>query len=191
VARDHARRRKSTGNRKSATSVRQGAENTPRGRGLRLYLGGVVTGVFLSFIGWLATLPEPGTPETTGSAPPVPAEVPKPRFDFYTVLPTQEIEVREELVEPAADISKPTPGGAGEQYILQAGSFRQQEDARRRRAELILLGLNPQIEESQGDSGRVFRVYLGPFDSQDAMSRARGLTAGENIDTLVLKRGER
>jgi len=149
-----------------------------------------VTGVFLSFIGWLALLPGPGTPEEAAGAPPE-TEVPKPRFEFYTVLPNQEIEIEEdEEVEPAADVSKPVPSGAGEQYILQAGSFRQQEDARRRRAELILLGLNPQIEEAQGESGRVFRVYLGPFDSQESLSRARGLTASENIDTLVLKRGE-
>lgn len=187
---DHSTRKKAAGARKSAASTRPSGGNASRGRGLRLYLGGVLTGVFLSFIAWLATLPEPGVPEDTAGAPQAAAEIPKPRFDFYTILPESTIEVEEEVVEPAADIGIPAPTGLNEQYILQAGSFRQQEDAMRRRAELILLGLDPHVEEAQGDGGRVFRVFLGPFDSQDSMSRARGLTAGENIDTLVLKRNE-
>ena len=82
-------------------------------------------------------------------------------------------------------------GASGEVYLLQAGSFRQLEDADRRRAELLLLGLQPEIEETSGDNGRWFRVYLGPFDSRSTMSRARSLTAGQDIDTLVLKRDPR
>jgi cell division protein FtsN len=72
--------------------------------------------------------------------------------------------------------------------MLQAGSFRQKDDAERRRAELLLLGLEPKIEETSSDNGRWFRVFLGPFESQESMSRARGLTANQDIDTLVLKR---
>ena len=176
--------------RKTAAGPRHSGGNVARGGGLRLYLGGVLTGVFLSFIAWLATLPEPGAPEETAAAAQAAAEVPKPRFDFYTVLPEHTIEVEEEIVEPAADISKPAPAGSNEQYLLQAGSFRQQTDAMGRRAELILLGLDPHVEEAKGNGGSVFRVFLGPFDSQDALSRARALTAGENIETLVLKRNE-
>jgi cell division protein FtsN len=72
---------------------------------------------------------------------------------------------------------------------LQAGSFRQREDADRRRAELLLLGLEPRVEEATGDNGRWYRVYLGPYDSRAKMARARSLTAGQDIDTLLLKRG--
>ena len=72
---------------------------------------------------------------------------------------------------------------------LQAGSFRQREDADRRRAELLLLGLEPKVEETNGDNGQWFRVYVGPFANRSAMAKARSLTAAQNIDTLVLKRG--
>jgi cell division protein FtsN len=147
-----------------------------------------MTGVFLSFITWLATLPEPGAPEDNAGTPQEPADIPKPQFDFYTVLPAQKIEPEEAVVEPAADLGKPARAGATEQYMLQAGSFRQRKDAMARRAELLLLGLEPSVKEAQGDSGPVFRVFLGPFHSADSMARARGLTAGENIETLVLKR---
>ena len=92
------------------------------------------------------------------------------------------------------EVPAPEPGTpaeaprSSEYYLLQAGSFRQQEDADRRRAELLLLGLEPTIRESTGDNGRWFRVYLGPFETRSKMSRARSLAAAQNIDTLVLKR---
>jgi cell division protein FtsN len=189
VAQDFAKGKKGKVNRRTSARGRNTGDSTSGGRGLRLYLGGVMTGVFLSFIAWLATIPEPGTPQAVATVPRE-DETPKPRFDFYTLLPAQTIQVEEETVEPAADVSKPPPSGPGEQYILQAGSFRQHEDAMRRRAELILLGLEPEISEAQGDNGRVFRVFIGPYSSLDQMSHARGLTTAENIETLVLKRSE-
>ncbi|MBT6126956.1 MAG: sporulation protein, partial [Halieaceae bacterium] len=90
---------------------------------------------------------------------------------------------------PGAESARPLANTAlSEYYLLQAGSFRQREDADRRRAELLLLGLEPSIEESTGENGRWFRVYLGPFGERSNMSKARSLTAGQNIDTLLLKR---
>jgi cell division protein FtsN len=154
---------------------------------------GVLTGVFLSFIGYLGTLSDPAAvvPESETTVQPEVEEVQKPRFDFYTKLKEETVEVAEiqETVEPAADVSKPPAAtGLPQPYLLQAGSFRQREDAERRRAELLLLGLEPNIEETNGANGRWFRVNLGPFESREHMSRARGLTANQNIDTLLLKR---
>lgn len=196
MAQDYAKRKKAQGKRKAGTGKSAARRNTtdspPRGRGLRLYLGGVLTGVFISFIAWLTTLPDPDAPrEEDKGTEQAAVEAPKPRWDFYELLPEQTIEVEvEEVLEPAADVSKPIEAGSPEKYILQAGSFRQEEDAKRRRAQLILLGLGPSIREAEDERGRLFRVYLGPFDSLDSVSRARGLTAGEGIETLVLKRGE-
>jgi cell division protein FtsN len=45
------------------------------------------------------------------------------------------------------------------------------------------------VEETNSDNGRWFRVYLGPFSSHAQMTRARSLTAAQDIDTLLLKRG--
>jgi cell division protein FtsN len=94
-------------------------------------------------------------------------------------------------MEPA-EMAKPrnTVAATTEVYLLQAGSFRQQDDADRRRAELLLLGLEPKVEEASGDNGRWFRVYLGPFESRSRMAKARSLTAAQDIDTLVLKRSQ-
>ena len=96
----------------------------------------------------------------------------------------------QDTVEPAADVRKPpTATELPEPYLLQAGSFRQHDDAERRRAQLLLLGLEPIIEEISNGNGIWFRVYLGPFESRELMVRARSLTTNQNIETLLLKRG--
>ena len=114
----------------------------------------------------------------------------RPRFDFYTNLTQESIDEVQDQVEPAADVRKPpTATELPEPYLLQAGSFRQHDDAERRRAQLLLLGLEPVIEEISSSNGIWFRVYLGPFESRELMVRARGLTTNQNIETLLLKRG--
>lgn len=109
---------------------------------------------------------------------------PKPRFDFYTVLPNQNLDLGAG-VEPA-ELTTAMEDSA--RYLLQAGSFRLRKDADRRRGELALLGLEASIEESRSDNGLWFRVYIGPFDSRSAMAQARSITAQQSIDTLLLRR---
>jgi cell division protein FtsN len=196
MAQDFAKRKKSSSSKtaapRKAQAQRHGGDKPSRASGVRPFLTGVMTGVFLSFLVYLGTLPDPVEPgqEVVSTEQPK-AEIPKPRFEFYEILPQQNIEVAEpaEVVEPAAELPKPAAATATPQpYFLQAGSFRQQEDAERRRAQLNLLGLQPTIEETSGDNGRWFRVSLGPYDSPDAIAKARGLLAGENIESVLLRR---
>jgi hypothetical protein len=190
VARDFAKSSQGGKRKPAARKKRAGGQQQSRnGGGWRWYGAGVLTGIFLSFLLYLGTLPGPGmntpSPEAGGGSE---ESVPKPRFDFYTLLPEQTIDVE---LQPG-EVQRPRgsqPAAPGEQYLLQAGSFRQREDADRRRAELLLLGLEPRVEEARGDNGLWYRVYLGPYDSRAAMARARSLTAGQDIDTLLLKRG--
>jgi len=207
VPQDFAKRRQNTATKKPAAHKvqarrREEEESQPRGKGFRLFMTGVLPGMFLSLLIYLNTLPKPtelGQDMASTPQPEAAAEIPKPRFEFYTMLQEQTMGAEEEVadeadeaepVEPAADVSKPpSPTAAPEPYFLQAGSFRQSEDAQRRRAELLLLGLDPNIEESTVDSGRWFRVSLGPFESHDDVSKARSLLAGQNIDSVLLKRG--
>lgn len=199
MARDYAKTRKTAGgnprrgappnkSKKARAKSSKAAPAERQGSAWRAYLAGLMSGVFISFLLYLANMPagdrpEPG-PEPAAAAV-VPAEPPKPRFDFYTMLPQQTIDGP---VEPA-DVAEPPGGAKPDVYLLQAGSFRQREDADRRRAELLLLGLEPRVEEADSDNGRWYRVYLGPFNSHPDMTRARSLTAGQDIDTLLLKRG--
>lgn len=176
--------------RKKQTQRRADKSQT-RGGGWRLYFAGVATGIFASFLTYLGTLSSPASyVQDQQALTEAEAKVPKPRFDFYTLLPEQTIEtdVEPATVERAADVSKPRTAASQDLYLLQAGSFRQRDDADQRRAQLLLLGLEPKVEEAVSDNGRWFRVYLGPFETHAAMARARSLTANQNIETLPLKR---
>ena len=195
MAQDFAKRKQGKSTRKAPArktqAQRRSGEGQSRGKGLRLYVAGVLTGVFLSFIGYLGTLPDPAVSATETGTPEQPEVViQRPRFDFYTNLTQESIDEVQDQVEPAADVRKPpTATELPEPYLLQAGSFRQPDDAERRRAQLLLLGLEPVIEETSSSNGIWFRVYLGPFESRELMVRARGLTTNQNIETLLLKRG--
>lgn len=187
MAREYARGSRS-GARKKPRAASRTAAPAPASP-WRWYGAGVATGVFLSLLLYLGTLPagnNPGAGSDAEVAAATSAEKapPKPRFDFYTMLPEQRIAVD---VEPA-QVATPRTEPQGETFLLQAGSFRQREDADRRRAELLLLGLEPRVEQASGEHGSFFRVYLGPFQTHAQMSRARGLTAAQNIDTLLMKR---
>ena len=156
----------------------------PRSGGaLRWYGAGLLSGLFLSLMLYLATLPpEPGE---AGSEPERNAAVSaSPEYEFWEVLPSQEITVD---VDPA-EVPRSRSSNDGSHFLLQAGSFREAEDADRRRAELLLLGLEPKGEETRGQNGRWFRVVIGPFESRSAMARARSLTAQQDIDTLLIQR---
>lgn len=146
-------------------------------------LGGLVIGV--ASMAWLTTTNEQAA--TALSDPVIAADAsaePKPRYDFFTVLPNQELDLASD-VEPAGLSNSDSDADL---YLLQAGSFRLQKDADRRRGELALLGLTATIEETRGENGLWFRVYVGPFESRSAMARARSITAQQSIDTLLLKR---
>jgi cell division protein FtsN len=176
-----------TRGRQRQTPRRQGASRRStgapgRGSALRWYAGGVASGIFASFIVYVATLP--GDPPPAPPEPDTAAAPAQPRYEFFEVLPQQRIEVEVDPAEVAAQRGTDT----AELYLLQAGSFRQAEDADRRRAELLLLGLEPRVEETSGSNGRWYRVVLGPFSSRSRMAAARSLTAQQNIDTLLLKR---
>ena len=104
-------------------------------------IGGLVIGV--ASMAWLTTQSEP--PAVTLSDPAATTDAspgPKPRYDFFTVLPNQDLDLASD-VEPAGLSEN---AADGDLYLLQAGSFRLQKDADRRRGELALLGLTAAIE---------------------------------------------
>ncbi len=166
---------------------------------------GVATGLFIAFIVYLAQVTpsmhqaalseqggEQGADRPTAqhkSAPKKTLSRIKPsdsgkgnktRFDFYTLLPEREVVVPE---APALEVK------AKYSYTLQAGSFRSHEDADRRRARLILLGMDVKIESSTGEEGSTWhRVLVGPFASRSKLAKARSTLINKGIDTLLLKR---
>ena len=125
----------------------------------------------------------------------------KPVFDFYTLLPESEVTVPN--VEPVPERQprgKVTPPSdkpvirvsettaKSRRYLLQAGSFRNEEDARRLRVELVLQGLEPKVEEVDVRNGETwFRVQLGPFSDQETLNKTQSVLAENRIDSLLLQ----
>ncbi len=171
------------GGKKKATNASRRQSAPPAAAPWPWFLAGLLCGVFLSGLVWLAAQqPDTAATEAVAQAGSEEAPRPQPRFDFYTLLPEQSIDVD---IDPEAMANTSAPR---DQFLLQAGSFKQADDADRRRAELLLLGLTATVEEASTDNGRWFRVYIGPFDSRSALQSARNRTAQEGIDTLLLKR---
>ena len=90
---------------------------------------------------------------------PVETPPPKPKFDFYTVLPETE------TVIPRQKSAKATKPEEGVSFVLQAGSFASFEDADQLKARLALTGLVAHIQKVTIEGrGEYHRVRLGPYE---------------------------
>ncbi len=124
---------------------------------------------------------------------------PKPRFDFYTILPEMEVVVPDpieeadsrttatvaaEATEPVARHSKSTDSASG--YMLQMGSFRNYADADRMKASLALVGIQAEIQKVSIRGGDIYyRVRSGPYDKAQVNS-LRAKLKEKNISSLVV-----
>jgi len=124
-------------------------------------------------------------PETQLDAEPDPATVTREnRFDFYDILPRSEVQA------PEVDVYRSTPRDAEPEhrFLLQAGSFRDADDAERMRAQLILNGF-PNVHTSQvsGENGVWYRVRTGPFDDRSSLNRAQDQLVRLRISPMVIR----
>lgn len=158
----------------------------PRVPGWIWLLTGVIAGVFISFLAFLADItPEPAPVIAKEKAPiskTKDTKRPPTKFDFYTLLPEREI------IVPVEKDSEEHPAQAMV-YILQAGSFRNLKDADRLRAQLILMGYETNVEEISAQNGDLWhRVQIGPFQSRSVVANARSKLISNGIEALLLKR---
>jgi cell division protein FtsN len=112
----------------------------------------------------------------TGPAAPEDDGVSRPRFDFYAILPEVEVKVPDwAFSEPSSVSSEPQVQEVAS-FVLQAGAFKNYEDADRAKANLALLGISANIQRVILNGRDVwFRVLIGPFsdvaDFDDARQR--------------------
>lgn len=173
---------------------------------------GLMVGLFGAFLFHLGKTQLQQGGQQTASKPQPKVETPTPKkdepkssddspqFDFYAVLPKMEVIVPKGEDDPQPSRRTP-PADAGtdgatevavadrqEQYLLQAGSFRRNDDADRRRGELILHGLTARIQPvSMGNGDTWYRVMVGPFDNANAAHRAQDKLASAGIETLAIR----
>jgi cell division protein FtsN len=159
---------------------------------------------------------QPAPDENKEQAAVAPA-TPKPRFDFYTLLPEMEVVVPErELsasrqqttppVQKAAPVVTATPAAASRpqqpaapvvttttkpqagSYYLQVGSFKNGAQAERFKAELAMQGLQTSIQTVTINNRDTYhRVRVGPFRDLGALDKTRQTLKKKGIDSTPIK----
>jgi len=180
------------------------------------FAGGLLIGLFITLLVWLKLVPEGPRKPTPASVarsysapreevarrelePPKAQSAPKPRFDFYTILPEMEVVVPDPEPEKGPAVAPANNGAApvvsagtktgtpSAYYMLQMGSFRKFTDADKLKASLALVGIEAEIQKFTLDGGEVFhRVRSGPYTSGQ-VNTLRTRLAQNNINSLVIK----
>ena len=136
-------------------------------------------------------LPESQVEVPAGAIP----EEQKPSTTPVPLTPEQEAERALALLEgrepPKITPPVATPEAAkavpSTQFFLQAGSFRNQNDADKLRAQIILLGQNVQIESGKVREETWHRVLVGPYASREQLAAAQKQLAGNGFSNLLLQ----
>lgn len=188
-------RKRSSGDTRRSGSDRRTPHKQPTsfawsafGTGMLVGALGTLTIAFLSpaFVSNTDQAPATVNPATAQSSDtPDGAQDPVTRFEFYDLL-------RQDQMPPPAKQNEPQQkDSTGENrvvYLLQAGSFRNLEDAQRLRANLLLLGLETYISEYRGERGVLWhQVRVGPFTQAIQAQRATTKLRENGIDPLPLR----
>jgi len=137
-----------------------------------------------------AAVPRPEPRANSADAEPatdVPTDAPAPQYDFYemlekfeVVVPEKERDTRPSNLPPAA-ITRPGT------YVLQAGVFRNADDAQRIRQQLALLGVTASVQRIAVDNDVRHRVRIGPLDNLDEVNAARRKLQDADIESIVIR----
>ena len=89
----------------------------------------------------------------------------------------------------AAPAAPPAAAAMDEKYIyfLQAGAFREINDAESMRGRLALQGVEALISERQVETGTLYRVRIGPFTQPEVMNRTRSKLADSGMEVAVVR----
>jgi cell division protein FtsN len=106
----------------------------------------------------------------------------KPRFDFYKILPGTEEAVTDK------EFKRASPAATKEVYFLQVAAFQSPADADNLKARLALAGIETQIQTATLPDGQVWhRVRVGPFSSQDELSKSRAALKENKLEANLIK----
>jgi cell division protein FtsN len=106
----------------------------------------------------------------------------KPRFDFYKILPGTEEAVTDK------EVTRTSPAATKEVYFLQVAAFQNPADADNLKARLALAGIETQIQTATLPDGQVWhRVRVGPFSSQDELSKTRAALKANKLEANLIK----
>ena len=132
--------------------------------------------------------PEPHHAVRADSDPAVAAKGEK--YDFYEMLPNFEVVVPEK----DKDVKRDQPAAAKIErpgvYVLQAGSYRNEADANRVRAQLALQGVDAKVQRVAVDADVWHRVRIGPIGNLEELNKVRKQLQAADVDALVIRVGD-
>ena len=137
-----------------------------------LLLGLFITG--LTLLNHKKT-PTPSKPAAAPQTTPPPTQ-PQPQFDFYTILPKEQIDITKLSALPKATTK----------YFLQVAVLSNDTNADHLKSELALLGFDVYINKIKTDNNKLLnQVNIGPyFSHQAALNDQQRLTAN-HIDSIL------
>lgn len=158
--------------------------------GVGLGIAVTVAGAMLP--GWLAKerVAVPVTAASPADVQPTKGDA-TTRYEFYERLPR--VRVGTDTTPYGGGASTPAPADAlpqeSPEFVLQAGSFRNREDADRLRVSLEEVGFNAiTTAVTLGGGTTRHRVLVGPFDSEPEVHRALTQLRERDIDALLMAR---
>jgi len=164
-------------------------------------IGGLAIGLFIAFLVYLDKQPPTEISfgdavktelekikqkKTSSAVKPASQHKQEPKFNFYTILPELEVLIPEDEIRPPEN--RKTPGtDVSKRYILQAGSFRNRQDAEKLKATVALLGLEASINQVSIDNEKWHRVRIGPVDNRRELNRNLNLLQRNNINAMAME----
>ena len=140
------------------------------------------------------TAPETPRPEPHRVAPVDPDATPTAsteKYTFYDRLPNFEVVVPEKDKEVVKrDLLVTAPIERPGVYVLQAGSYRNESDADRVRAQLALQGIQATVQRVAVDADVWHRVRIGPITKLDQLNKLRKQLEAADVDALVIRVGD-
>ena len=112
------------------------------------------------------------------------------KYDFYEMLPNFEVVVPEKDKEVKRDLPATARIERPGVYVLQAGSYRNQSDADRVRAQLALQGIDARVQRVAVDADVWHRVRIGPVTRLEDLNKLRKQLQAAEIDALVIRVGD-
>ncbi len=110
-------------------------------------------------------------------------------YTFYDKLKNFEVLIPEKEKDVHRDV-KPVPETRPGTYILQAGSYRNFEDADRIRAQLALQGVESKVQKVTVDSDTWHRVRIGPITNLAQLNGIRARLRQADVEALVIRVGD-
>lgn len=120
-------------------------------------------------------------------------EEPTRKFEFYDMLPQQEVVIPENDRDAAKAPPPPKPNSPIERpgnYVLQPGAYRNLEEAERLQAKLSRLGVSSAVQRVSIDTDVFHRVRIGPIADLGELNRIRGKLRAAEIDAVLIRVGD-